>query len=408
MSNSRTNTRPYLEQCADLAARLREMRPALDEAIHAHVRDAVPDHGTEYVEYDQGRYAAVVEAIDYALTGIAQGESFSDPAPSALITQARLAARYSVPLDTVLSRYHAGQAKLENVITKQIEQSSPVDQSAAMRLLAALHGQLNRLSTKIAAEHARETQKTTRSPEQQFSERLHDLLSGSSFDTAGLNYAFDSAWHVCVIAIGPQSDRVIARLATILGRQLLSLPRGTELTWAWLGGTRQLTIAEVQSAAKRIPSATVRLALGEPRQGFDGWRVTHRQAQAALRVAFSDPNPTPLTRFADIALIEPLLRDRALGLSYVDIYLSPLNAAKDHGQTARETLRAYLAAGQQIEAAAFKLEVHRHTVRTRIEAIEERLGYHISDRHAELAVALDVEALLAGTPARTESPHTRV
>jgi hypothetical protein len=374
------------------------MRPALDEAIHAHVRDAVPDHGIEYAEYDQGRYTAVVEAIDYILTGIAQVEVFSDPAPSALITQARLAARYSVPLDTVLTRYHAGQAKLENVITRQIEQDGLVDQSAAMRLMVALHDLLNRLTTEIAAEYARETAKTTRSSEQQFSERLQDLLSGSSFDTAGLNYAFDNAWHICVIAIGPQSDRVVARLATILGRQLLSLPRGTELTWAWLGGTRPLTIAEVQSAAKRIPGATVRLALGEPRQGFDGWRVTHRQAQAALRVAFSDPNPTPLTRFADIALIEPLLRDRALGLSYVDIYLSPLNEAKDHGQTARDTLRAYLGAGQQIEAAAFKLEVHRHTVRTRIEAIEERLGYHISDRHAELAVALDVEALLAGTP----------
>jgi DNA-binding PucR family transcriptional regulator len=311
-------------------------------------------------------------------------------------------------LDTVLTRYHAGQAKLENVIMRQIEQGGLVDQSAAMRLMVALHDLLNRLTTEIAAEFARETAKTTRSSEQQFSERLQDLLSGSSFDTAGLNYAFDSAWHVCVIAIGPQSDRVIASLATILGRQLLSLPRGTEMTWAWLGGTRPLTIAEVESAAKRIPRATVRLALGEPRQGFDGWRVTHRQAQAALRVAFSDPNPTPLTRFADIALIEPLLRDRALGFSYVDIYLSPLNEAKDHGQTARDTLRAYLGAGQQIEAAAFKLEVHRHTVRTRIEAIEERLGYHISDRHAELAVALDIEALLAGTVARTESPHTRV
>jgi hypothetical protein len=405
MSDRRADARPYADQCADLAARLREMRPALDEAIHAHVRDAVPDHGTECVEYDRGRFAAVIEAIDYALAGLAQGESFSDPAPSALITQARLAARYGVPLDTVLSRYHAGQAKLESVITKQIEQSSPVDQSAAMRLLAALHGQLNRLSTRIAVEHARETELTTRSPEQQFSERLQGLLSGSSFDTAGLDYAFDSAWHVCVIAIGPQSDRVLARLATILGRQLLSLHRGTELTWAWLGGSRLFTIEEVQTAAMRIPGTTVRLALGEPRQGFDGWRVTHRQAQAALRVALSDPNPAPLTRFADIALIEPLLRDRALGLSYVDIYLSPLNEAKDHGQAARATLRAYLGAGQQIEAAAFKLEVHRHTVSARIEAIEERLGYHISDRHAELATALDVEALLMGTVTQSESPR---
>ena len=408
MSDSMANTRPYEEQCADLVARLQEMRPALDEAIHAHVRDAVLDHGAEYVEYDQGRYAAVVEAIDYALTGIAQGEAFSDPAPSALITQVRLAARYSVPLDTMLTRYHAGQAKLEHVITKQIEQSGLVDHRAAMRLMAALHGQLNRLTTKIAAEYAREIAKTTRSPEQQFSERLQGLLSGNSFDTAGLNYVFDSAWHICVIAIGPQSGRVLARLATILGRQLLPLPRGNELTWAWLGGIRPLTIQEVESAAERLPSTTVRLALGEPCQGFDGWRVTHRQAQAALRVALCDPNPTPLTRFADIAPIEPLLRDRVLGLSYVDIYLSPLNDAKDHGQTARETLRAYLGAGQQIEAAAYKLEVHRHTVTARIEAIEDRLGYHISDRHAELAIALDVEPLLAATPARTESPHTRV
>ena len=47
--------------------------------------------------------------------------------------------------------------------------------------------------------------------------------------------------------------------------------------------------------------AGVSSAIGEPGKGLDGWRLTHRQAQAAMRIALR--RPQRLTRYADVALL---------------------------------------------------------------------------------------------------------
>jgi hypothetical protein len=101
---------------------LRARRPGLDETLHAHVRETVagPRAG-EDAEYDAGLYAAVSEAIDYALNALEQGGGWSEPAPPAVVAQARRAARIGVSLDTVLRRYQAGHAKLVDFILEAAE-----------------------------------------------------------------------------------------------------------------------------------------------------------------------------------------------------------------------------------------------------------------------------------------------
>ena len=54
----------------------------------------------------------------------------------------------------------------------------------------------------------------------------------------------------------------------------------------------------------------VSVAVGEPRSGLDGWRLTHREAQAAQEVMLRKPQR--LTRARDVILLAAVLRDEAL------------------------------------------------------------------------------------------------
>jgi sugar diacid utilization regulator len=146
-----------------------------------------------------------------------------------------------------------------------------------------------------------------------------------------------------VIAAGAKAREAVRALAAGLGRELLSVSPGDELVWAWLGGRRPVDIA----ALARLVSATsehagVSLAIGGSGSGIDGWRLTHRQAQAAMLVA--QRRPQQLTRYADVSLLAAVLRDQELASSLVEAHLSPLDGHKDSA-VSRETLRAYFAAG---------------------------------------------------------------
>jgi hypothetical protein len=381
---------------AALVERLRRERPRLEQAIHARIRDVAPGPDDESAEYEAGQYAAIVETVDFTLAGIELGEISEQPIPPATIAQARRAARHGVALDTVLRRYHTAQGIFVNRVKDDLEHTGPAGDPAALELFVSLQELHNRLTAEVAREYAHEMARGARSIGERRAERVERLLSGASFDTSGLDYAFEKAWHICVIAVGATAEPAVRTLASALNRQLLVVPRSEEIVWAWFGSPRPLSVAEVEAVRLGRSAQGVNLALGEPDHGFEGWRMTFKHAQAALRIAFKAPRP--LTRYADVSLLEAVTRDHALALSYVAIHLAPLDDLRVGGLVARETLRAYFQAGHHVDAAARLLNVHRATLRNRIARIEARLGYQLSTRQAELEIALRVEALLAARP----------
>jgi sugar diacid utilization regulator len=230
-----------------------------------------------------------------------------------------------------------------------------------------------------------------RSPAQRLAERVQRLLAGdSSVDSGGLDYEI-GGWHVGIVAMGPAVGVALRELATRLDRQLLAVPRGERLVWGWLGGQRRLEIAEVERLLPIDAASEVSFAIGEPRQGLDGWRLTHSEAKAALEVMLR--RPQPLTRGSDVILTAALLRDDVLVKSLMKTYLSPLEEEGQAGAAIRETLRAYFAAGLNAATAAAALGVDRHTVQRRLRKAEAALGRRIDSCHAELQVALRLEEL---------------
>jgi DNA-binding PucR family transcriptional regulator len=180
-------------------------------------------------------------------------------------------------------------------------------------------------------------------------------------------------------------------LAAGLDSQVLVVPRGSGIVWAWLGARRPLAVPDIEQLLSDGVAGDAALAVGEPRKGLDGWRLTHREAQAAQEVMLRKPQR--LTRARDVILLAAVLRDDALAKSLVETYLAPLEGHGDSGAVLRETLRAYFSAGLNAATAAAALAVDRHTVQRRLRKVEEALGRLLPDCHAELVVALSLEEL---------------
>jgi DNA-binding PucR family transcriptional regulator len=153
----------------------------------------------------------------------------------------------------------------------------------------------------------------------------------------------------------------------------------------------------------------VMFALGEPARGIEGWRQTHRQAQAALVVALrrsgiqspTQEKTVTVTRYADVALLATALKDELLARALIDTYIAPLEDPRGGDPVLCETLRAYLAAERSVSSTAAALGVVRKTVENRLRAIEEKLGRSLHPCPVELEVALRLDEL-APAPAPPE------
>lgn len=381
----------------ELVAQVWARQAEVVETILARIRESGDGAaGSDDAEYEAGLRTAVAAAVGHALRNIELGEGGGGLVPPEAIAQARRAACAGVSLDTVLRRYVLGSTVLGDFLMQEADRTDFGRESSILReVFGTQAAVLDRLMSTITSEYTRELKRVERSPEQRRTERVQRLLAGGPCDATELGYEL-GACHMGVIATGATATKLLRRLAADLGYRLLCVTRGEETAWGWLGGQRAPAVRDIERALGHDDCVEVSLAVGEPGMGLDGWRLTHRQAQAARRVALHSPRR--LTRYADVALLASVLRDDGLAGSLVDIYLSPLGDAHNGGAVLRKTLRAYFAAERNASSAASALGVARHTVENRLRAIEEKLGPALRTHQAELEVALRLEELNEVSP----------
>jgi hypothetical protein len=259
---------------------------------------------------------------------------------------------------------------------------------------------LDRLVVGVSREHVAEPQRAERSRAHRLLERVRMLLAGECHDMGvaasdGVEPELDydlQGEHLGVIARGTECERALRDLAQVLDRRLLCVVSGEGVVWAWLGGERSPTVADLEGAiCGSERDRGVALAVGEPARGLEGWRVTHRQAQDAMAIAAR--RPRPLTRYADIALLATALKDEALARTLIGVYVAPLVDGRGGGEVLLQSLRAYLVAERSVSSTAAALRVARRTVESRLRTIEERLGRTLHPCPAELEIALLLDEL---------------
>lgn len=342
--------------------------------------------------YASGMRRALVDALTFGIEVIEKGLDAPIPIPGETIRQARRAARVGVQLETVLRRCTAGSKLLEEFILVEADRLP----SRVLRQVLSEQGlQVDRLLELIASEYRDEVERSERSPaDVQADLILQFLQSGRTVCPVDLDYDFD-AWHVGAILIGHREEgmRALRLLAERWACRLLSVSGEPDTAWVWLGCRRELDVTELAQRLECEGLEQTYVALGEARQGLDGWRQTLREAQVALQATLY--RAQPVTRCRDVILVSAVVRDPALATSLIETYLAPLDDCSDRGEILRETLRAYFHSNQNAKTAAATLGVARHTVERRLKNVEKRLGQALHTCNAQIQVALGVEEVIS-------------
>lgn len=104
-----------------LRHRLQARRAEIEEAVCRRAWEIDDPLEAGDPDYADGLRAAVSAALDCGFAVIEEGAEPSLPVPPALLTQAGLAARSHVSLDTVLRRYLGGYALFADFLTQEAE-----------------------------------------------------------------------------------------------------------------------------------------------------------------------------------------------------------------------------------------------------------------------------------------------
>lgn len=372
-----------------LRGRLDARRGELEQAALARIAVIADPSAAPDPAYVNGLRAALAASLHYGLAAIAAPQREPGPVPVELLSQGRLAARNGVTLDAVLRRYSAGHTLLADCL---LEEAAALGLGAAelRTALRALAARYDRIVAAVSDEYEREAAARPGGAERRRYTLLRRLLAGEPLDATSLGYEFN-AHHLALVASGASAAEALSALGGHLDRRLLLTEPDTHLAWAWLGGRRRFAAEELAFITSNPWPEGCAVSCGEPAQGLGGWRLSHRQAAAALPVA--ERGAATLVHYADVALLASLLQDDLLACSLRQAYLVPLEAEREGGITAKQTLRAYFAAARNVSSAAAALSVSRRTVASRLAAIEERLGRPLNSIVTELEVAIRLEEL---------------
>ncbi len=391
----------------ELAGRLRSRRGEIEEAMRARVGAISDPAEVADPTYAQGLASAIAAALEHGIEGLSSSESHPPPVPVALLAQARLAARNRIGIEVVMRRYLAGYTLLGDFLVEEAE-ASGLGGSALKRLLRSQAAQLDRLLAAVGAEHARESAQRPATSRRRRLDLVRRLLAGEPVDASPLAYDLE-AHHLALLASGPGAEALLRALAAELDRRLLLVRADERTCWAWLGGRSPLDPTKALAPARPLLGPGTFLATGEPGEGPSAWRLTHRQAAAALAVALRGREQA--LRYADVALLASALGDELLAASLRRLYLEPLEGGRDGGEALRETLRAYFAADRNVSATSASLGVSRPTVKERLRTIEKRIGIPMGSCAAEVETALSLQGLQSGNPAfqigKAPAPHGR-
>jgi GGDEF-like domain/PucR C-terminal helix-turn-helix domain len=223
-------------------------------------------------------------------------------------------------------------------------------------------------------------------------ELVRRALYGSPTDAAAaleqLGYPLEGSHLAVALPAGVERDQLEhlsrrLRLACAASTLVAAEP---ETATIWLAVPRSALDTPVERT-RPLLELDGPVGLGEPGSGIEGFRRTFQQAGDALRMAMlSDEDG--VTRYRDVALLAVLCADEVRARELVRAVLGPLADGDEAAARVRDTVSAYLAAGESQVAAARLLFIHDKTVKYRLGQAEALLGYKIGDRRAELSAAL--------------------
>jgi DNA-binding PucR family transcriptional regulator len=131
----------------------------------------------------------------------------------------------------------------------------------------------------------------------------------------------------------------------------------------------------------------VRVALGTPATGIEGFRRSHFQAFATQRLLARLASAVQLARYESVRVVSLATQDERQAQDFVTETLGDLVGASP---TVRDTLRTYLQLQSNATRAAAALYTHRNTIVSRLAKAEQLLPRPLDQSAFEVALALEI------------------
>ncbi|MDG4823845.1 PucR family transcriptional regulator [Asanoa sp. WMMD1127] len=199
-----------------------------------------------------------------------------------------------------------------------------------------------------------------------------------------LGYALDRTHTAAVVwTDDPDADlRQLDRAADALAgpaRPLIVLASAAT-RWVWVHG------AADPARLDRLPPA-VRVALGAPAPGVDGFRRSHLDALTTQRLLARLGAAHRVAAFADVEVVALLTQDPEGADRFVTRTLGGLESAPAE---IRAAVRAYIAEQCNASRAAARLFTHRNTLLRRLARADALLPRSLAGRAVEVGAALEI------------------
>jgi len=357
--------------------------------------------------------------LEAALSMVRHGiDASAATAPVTALEHARAMAARGYSVDVMLRFYRIGHAYFSARILTGITDVVP-DPALALAVVADLQrfafAYADRISSEVAAEYVAELDRMQTRARAARTDAVRGLIAGDHIDLERAERTLShrlTGWQTAFVCWTDRDDADLARVGGAVGAHLgsahpLLVPDGAQALWGWVSTVRAPDVApeDLAPLADQIPTM-VRISIGTPAQGADGFRDSHAQAQRGRRIIELSGRGAPVTSYAELALVDVMSGDLDLARAFVAAELGALAVEGRREEEERQALLAVLDVQRGLAAAAEELGVHRNTVLQRMRRAEERRGRPATDRVAELHAALRLVQVLGPVVLTSETGRT--
>ncbi|WP_273735262.1 PucR family transcriptional regulator [Mycolicibacterium septicum] len=322
---------------------------------------------------------------------------------------ARESAYWGIPAATVIQLFQVGAELIWSWWTDRIAQvlidpeiRTAVSMSCTRIIMSRMNNAVKLIAVAHAAEHAQHTYGVSWKQRETIMRILtHAEIKSTRELSREFGYEFDG-WHVALIFWGTDDSSIdLSSLAAVaqswigsaVGKVPLLVPVDDGSMWSWFSTPTPMSI----DADVALPRAGVRVAVGEPGVGLDGFRGSHEEARHTRDLVDLLDTDEIVFRHSDLAALALLKSDSALLARFVHRTLGELAAPSSRAQRLRETVRSYLAHGENVRAAAAAMHFHRNTVQTRLDLAAQLRGRPLDQDRLELALAIEIAEKVGGS-----------
>jgi DNA-binding PucR family transcriptional regulator len=396
---------------AETAARLQDRLAQVSSGIQVTLESQIPELAGDQRAMELlgpsvlGNVETLLHALRYAIPVDLVA------VPVAAMEYARRLAQYGIPLNALVRAYRIGQHMMNELVFAEVR-AIDIPDAAKYTVLEAMGATLfqyiDSITQQVVVVYEDERERWLENQNSLRAMRIRELLAAHKpvdVDAVTTTIRYPLRWHHLALVMWYPDDGTnrdeIGRLERFLrelgqasnaGSGPLFIAADRTCGWGWLpyrAATESAAACVREFSLGRSDGPSV--AIGTMGAGLDGFRLSHREAEAARRVALVGGRPEPIVISAEdrgVPLAALLGGDIADTRVWVAGVLGDLAADTDGDARLRDTLRVFLRCGSSYKQAADELNLHFNTVKYRVGRAIARRGREVAADRLDVEVAL--------------------